>query len=175
MELFRSICQQHPFLEAVLPAPSSFSSPASTDGPLEVWPLQVSIRSMMATHGLNAAFLLVGSGARRQYREMHAVRRALAAVADDLDRKIGRGKWLIVYGGDDYKPTKPDVAHVVKWLAQARSVPVLAVASAVVRDEYVAAAALPRTRRIAPKIAAAEVSVNCSVGLLHRGVCVHTL
>ena len=49
-----------------------------------------------------------------------------------FDAKYGNGKWVAVFGGDNFNAEKPDIAYAMKYLSEKHSVPVFAIQSDVV-------------------------------------------
>lgn len=81
-----------------------------------------------------ASVLVVGFGSKAQYKDPEAAQRELDKIADQFDAEHGKGKWLAVFGGDPYKAEAPDVACMIKYLQDHRSVPVLALQSDKVKE-----------------------------------------
>jgi len=53
-----------------------------------------------------------------------------------LNKKHGKGNWVAVFGGDDYDPKNPDVAHVRHYLRTRHKVPIFAVQSDIVDKKW---------------------------------------
>lgn len=81
-----------------------------------------------------ASILILGFGSKGQYKDPEAAEMVLDKVADQLDAEYGKGRWLAVFGGDPYKADAPDVASLVRYLQEQRSVPVLALQSDEVKE-----------------------------------------
>lgn len=73
----------------------------------------------------DAVFNFIGHGAQNQIKDITAI----AAVLDKLihaNNTLYSNKWLACYGGDPYNREKPDIAAVMKYLAD-QGVPVMCV------------------------------------------------
>jgi hypothetical protein len=78
--------------------------------------------------------LLVGFGSKGQYKDPEEAQMALDKVADQFDAEYGKGRWLVVFGGDPYNAEAPDVATMAKYLQDHRSAPLLAFQSDKVKE-----------------------------------------
>ena len=81
-----------------------------------------------------AAVLVVGFGSKGQYEDPQAAQMQLDQLAESFDAEYGKGKWLVVFGGDPYKADSPDVAWMVRHLQDNHAVPVLALQSDKIRN-----------------------------------------
>jgi uncharacterized protein with ATP-grasp and redox domains len=90
----------------------------------------------------NGAILFLGHGSKSQFKDTKSVLTEVDRVVADLNAEYGEGKWVAVFGGDNYKKENPDIAHVMKYLNDKHHVPVLAIQSDVVTgrggvDKYI--------------------------------------
>eukprot|EP00854_Cymbomonas_tetramitiformis_P015182 gene15182-17958_t len=74
-----------------------------------------------------AVYLVNGHGSKNQYKYPETLQADLQMVITDLDLRHGQGNWLAGYGGDPYRPTSPDIAHILRIMHQEHGVPVIAV------------------------------------------------
>lgn len=80
----------------------------------------------------SATFLIVGHGSKSQIKDVSRTLKEVDQLKAELDTKYGEGKWLIMFGGDSYKPDTPDVAVITHYL-KSKGVPLLAIQSDIVK------------------------------------------
>jgi hypothetical protein len=96
--------------------------------------LHSEMESLTIYDRFKARYLVCGHGAKAQFADLELVQKQLSAIKAYLDGLHGDGDWLAVFGGDPYKPEKPDVAFVTKSLSD-KGVRMFAMQSDGVRDE----------------------------------------
>ena len=59
-------------------------------------------------------------GSSTLYKDPAAVMRDqhLNNICKYMDDKFGRGRWVLLYGGDQYNAKKPDLAVIVKYIQE---------------------------------------------------------
>ena len=65
--------------------------------------------AVVASNGYNGAYLFFGHGSKGQFKDTAEMERALDQVVAEFDNKHGKGKWLLVFGGDPANAEKPDI------------------------------------------------------------------
>lgn len=78
-----------------------------------------------------AAVLVVGFGSKGQYDDPEAAQMQLDQLAESFDADYGKGKWLVVFGGDPYKADSP---WMVRHLQDNHAAPVLALQSDKIKE-----------------------------------------
>ena len=129
------ITQADPGDSSVLSAQPEACSEAKVGAPAAADETSAAWKSALKTiDGYKGSFLVLGFGSKRQYKEPEAVQRALDQLVEGLDAEYGKSRWLVVFGGDPYKPEAPDVAAMVKYLQDQHGVPVMAIQSDKVKE-----------------------------------------
>lgn len=81
------------------------------------------------------AVLFVGFGKHLQYKDPEEFQQKLDRYAENLNSRYGRGRWIAIYGGDQFDLERPDIAHAMMYLHQAHHVKILSISNDIIADK----------------------------------------
>jgi hypothetical protein len=91
------------------------------------------LNALIPKQGYAGAYLFLGHGSKGQFKDVSEMEKVMEEMIQELDGKHGKGKWLLVFGGDPANAEKPDIGYFVKRLKEKHpEIPLLAIQA----DEY---------------------------------------